>query len=154
MYNSTSSSHSEDEIDKGIICLFTNKSDPKELFKHDDEKSDDFVDRQIQRLSFDQLEILRGKVKSFENDYQNWLIFGMNVWFLNMNLMDILSLQKIINFYTFFLLLESANEIYELLSQEVSRLQELFESADEVYELLSQELYVKCDANGCWKDVP
>ncbi|RHZ79999.1 hypothetical protein Glove_139g312 [Diversispora epigaea] len=34
---------------------------------------------------------------------------------------------------------ESADEVYELLSQERSRL---------------QELYVKCAANGCWKDVP
>ncbi|RHZ76273.1 hypothetical protein Glove_199g154 [Diversispora epigaea] len=34
-------------------------------------------------------------------------------------------------------IVESADEVYELLSQEVSRL---------------QELYVKCAANGCWKD--
>ncbi|RHZ69980.1 hypothetical protein Glove_276g73 [Diversispora epigaea] len=60
-----------------------------------------------------------------------------------MNVMNSLSLQKI----------ESADKVYELLSQEVSRLQELyakFESADKVYELLSQEvsrlqeLYAKC----------
>ncbi|RHZ84184.1 hypothetical protein Glove_84g131 [Diversispora epigaea] len=72
------------------------------------------------RLSFDQLEILRGGVKAFENYYQlnlefkrlreimrtiihkaideyNWLIFGINVWFLNMNVMDFSSLQKSIN---------------------------------------------------------
>ncbi|RHZ79146.1 hypothetical protein Glove_151g58 [Diversispora epigaea] len=78
---------------------------------------------------------------------------------------------KRVEFFESLQKIEYADEVYELLSQEGSCLQELYllfiiyyllivESADEVYELLSQEvsrlqeLYVKCAANGCWKDVP
>jgi hypothetical protein len=107
----------QDEIDKGMICLFANKSDPKELFEalqetiknrennlndnknndksngngnddDDDDESEEIIVDQIQefmnqefqyyqldlptglRLSFDQLEILKEKVKSLEKDYQ------------------------------------------------------------------------------------
>ncbi|RHZ58654.1 hypothetical protein Glove_372g26 [Diversispora epigaea] len=48
----------QDEIDKGTICLFANKSDSKELFA------------------------------ALHNLDENFLIFGINVWFLNMNVMD------------------------------------------------------------------
>ncbi|RHZ70964.1 hypothetical protein Glove_264g26 [Diversispora epigaea] len=61
-------------------------------------------------LEFERLrEIMRAIIYNIEE--YNWLIFGISVWFLNMNGMDFLSLQK-------------TDEIYELLSQEVSRLRE------------------------------
>ncbi|RHZ79148.1 hypothetical protein Glove_151g125 [Diversispora epigaea] len=48
----------QDEIDKRTICLFANKSDPKELFA------------------------------ALHNLDEDLLIFGINVWFLNMNVMN------------------------------------------------------------------
>ncbi|RHZ84614.1 hypothetical protein Glove_79g100 [Diversispora epigaea] len=83
------------------------------------------MDRIVLNLEFECLrEITRAIIHKVIEEY-NWLIFGINVWFLNMNMMDFSSLQKkIIN--SSYLILESADEIYELLSQEVSRLQELY----------------------------
>ncbi|RHZ79752.1 hypothetical protein Glove_141g73 [Diversispora epigaea] len=63
-------------------------------------------------LEFERLrEIMRAIIHKAIEEY-NWLIFGINVRFLNMNVMDFSSLPK-------------TDEIYELLSQEVSHLQEL-----------------------------
>ncbi|RHZ75100.1 hypothetical protein Glove_217g174 [Diversispora epigaea] len=73
----------------------------------------------------------------------NWLIFRINVWFLNLNVMNFSRAYKkppskgvkpftvvgqavVIEANSIPLQLELANEIYELLSQEVSHLQELY----------------------------
>ncbi|RHZ81787.1 hypothetical protein Glove_117g41 [Diversispora epigaea] len=227
----------QDEIDKGMICLFANKSSPKELFEtlqetiknrennlknknnnndkegNDDEESDDLVDPQLTRqiqefmnqefhyyqlnlptglnLSCDQLEILKGKVKSFEKDYQvrkgklDMLSKGVKYLYgelktpveeriqicddnldeeylekLNLEferLREIMRaiIQKAIEEFTAQLVdlwdkclvpqyerdeffeslqkIESADEVYELLSQEVSRLQELYAKCAKIY---------------------
>ncbi|RHZ78288.1 hypothetical protein Glove_166g117 [Diversispora epigaea] len=65
---------SQDEIDKGIIFLSINKSDPKEFFAalHNlDEECLEKLNLESERLR----EIIL-------------LIFGINVWFLNMNVMN------------------------------------------------------------------
>ncbi|RHZ73036.1 hypothetical protein Glove_233g14 [Diversispora epigaea] len=78
----------------------------------DDDESDDFclekLNLEIERLR----EIMRAIIRKVIEEC-NWLFFGINVWFLCMNVMDFSSLQK-------------TDEIYELLSQEVFRLQELY----------------------------
>ncbi|RHZ80163.1 hypothetical protein Glove_139g117 [Diversispora epigaea] len=60
-------------------------------------------------------EIMRAIIQKAIEEYK-WSIFGINVCFTNMNVLNSLSLQKI----------ESADEVYELLSHEVSHLQELY----------------------------
>ncbi|RHZ81673.1 hypothetical protein Glove_117g35 [Diversispora epigaea] len=158
----------QDEIDKGIICLLADKSDPKELFEalqetiknrgnnlknknnsngkdalegDDCDESDDLVDprliRQIQEFIIKWTKfkgkILYGELKTLVEERIQFcdeeylqkinlefehlreiiqkaieLTFKINVWFLDI---DVESLQKI----------ESADKVYELLSQEVSR---------------------------------
>ncbi|RHZ73057.1 hypothetical protein Glove_233g45 [Diversispora epigaea] len=89
----------QDEIDKGIFCLFA-KSNPKELFEALRENNPN----NNKNNSNVQLVDLYDKCKCLV---------------LNMSVMDFSSLQK--NNYSFYLLLESADEIYELPSQEVSQ---------------------------------
>ncbi|RHZ84214.1 hypothetical protein Glove_84g31 [Diversispora epigaea] len=78
----------------------------------DDDESDDFYLERL-NLEFECLrEITRAIIQKVIEEFTAQLIFGINVWFLNMGVMDFSSLQK-------------TNEIYELLSR-VSRLQELY----------------------------
>ncbi|RHZ85144.1 hypothetical protein Glove_71g83 [Diversispora epigaea] len=129
MCNSTTP---QDEIDKGIFCLFANKSNHKELF-----------------------EALQKTIKNRENNNSdkfknlNGSIFGINVKFRSIGnfednyqvrkgkfaiLREIMRaiIQRVIEEYNWLIFgihqqeLESADEVYELLSQEVSRLQELY----------------------------
>ncbi|CAG8504127.1 9216_t:CDS:2 [Diversispora eburnea] len=195
----------QDEIDKGMICLFANKSNPKELYEtlqetiknrennlnnksndssegsDDGDESDDLIDpqlnRQIQefmnqefhyyqmdlptglRLNSDQLEILREKVKLFENEYQvrkgklEMLSKGVKYLYGELKTpmeeriqlfddnMDEEYLEKftaqLVDLWDKCLVpqyeLESADEVYELLSQEVSRLQELYAKCAKIY---------------------
>ncbi|RHZ75588.1 hypothetical protein Glove_212g207 [Diversispora epigaea] len=56
----------QDGIDKGTICLFANKSDPKELFAALHNLDEEY----LEKLNLD------------------LLIFGINFWFLDMNMMN------------------------------------------------------------------
>ncbi|RHZ57699.1 hypothetical protein Glove_384g17 [Diversispora epigaea] len=85
------------------------------LERDDDNESDDFVDQKIQRIQL------------CDDNLDEWCLEKLNLEFECLREITRVIIQKaieeIINFY---LQLKSADEIFELLSQEISRLQELY----------------------------
>ncbi|RHZ85170.1 hypothetical protein Glove_71g69 [Diversispora epigaea] len=138
-----------------MVCLFTNKkSNPKELF----EALQEIIKNRENNLNNN---------KNISNDVKNLygeLKISAEERFklcddnLDEDLREIMrdiiqkAIEELVDLWDKCLIRQcERDEFFESLQK--------IESVDEVYELLSQvsrlqELYVKCAANGCWKDVP